>query len=146
MSQQPNVSVASLYEQDETAWLELTAALVSQGRFAEVDHGHLSEYLTDMARRDRREVLSRLVVLLVHLLKWEHQPAQRTGSWDATILSQRDELRDLLESRTLANYATQVLARAYERATKQAAREMGLDPGALPTACPWSIDQIGPPE
>ena len=142
MSQQPTPAPSALFEQDETAWLELTAALIAQGRLGEVDHAHLSEYLTDMARRDRREVLSRLVVLLVHLLKWEHQPEQHTGSWDATILNQRGELRDLLESRTLANYAAEVLAKAYDRAVKQASREMGAEPSALRPSCPWSLEQI----
>ena len=63
---------------------------------AEMDYQNLSEYLADMARRDRREVFSRLVVLLSHLLKWEHQPEKRSGSWRGTILEQRRELRQLL--------------------------------------------------
>ncbi len=105
MTEQSTPATPSLYEQDETAWLEQTAGLVAQRRFDEIDHESLSEYLTEMARRDRREVLSRLTVLLVHLLKWDHLPEQQTNSWQATILHQREELRDLLESRTLENYA-----------------------------------------
>jgi hypothetical protein len=146
MSQQPVPVTLSLYELDETAWLEQTAALVAQGRFSEVDHANLNEYLTDMARRDHREVLSRLTVLLVHLLKWEHQPEQRTGSWDATVDNQRAELRDLLESRTLENYAREVLAKAYGRAIKQAAKEMGIEPSMLPPVCPWSLEEAVPIE
>ena len=69
----------SLYEADETAWLEQTAELVRAGRFDQVDAVNLAEYLTDMARRDRREVFSRLVVLLSHLLKWDHQQDRRSG-------------------------------------------------------------------
>src|SRR6478609_2702340 len=87
-----------LYEQDETAWLEAMSALAASGRYAEMDYRHLSEYLADMAKRDRREVFSRLVVLLSHLLKWEHQPDHRSGTWQATILEQQRELRQLLES------------------------------------------------
>jgi len=55
-------------------WLEIMAGLVAKKRFAEwtivtsvgVPNGH--------AKRDRREVHSRLVLLLWHLLKWEYQP------------------------------------------------------------------------
>src|SRR5436305_3095224 len=94
MTEQTKPATPSLYEQDETAWLEQTAGLVAGRRFAEIDHHHLSEYLADMARRDRREVLSRLVVLLVHLMKWQHQPEQRARSSGATILRQRQELQD----------------------------------------------------
>ena len=65
---QSAVPLDHLYEQDETAWLEATADLVSRGRYEELDAAHLSEYLTDMAVRDRREVYSRLLVLLAQLL------------------------------------------------------------------------------
>ncbi|MBX6314645.1 MAG: DUF29 family protein [Isosphaeraceae bacterium] len=44
-----------------------------------------SEYLSDITRRDRREVESRLAVLIAHLLKWTYQPRRRTRSWRATI-------------------------------------------------------------
>jgi hypothetical protein len=63
-------ALADLYESDETAWLEAMAELAAQRRAAEMDYEHLAEFLTDMARRDRREVRSRLVVLITHLLKW----------------------------------------------------------------------------
>src|ERR1700730_18671616 len=100
-NQQAQPSLSDLYHEDETAWLEAMARLVAARRFDELDHENLREFLADMARRDKREVLSRLTTLLAHLLKWEHQPQQRTRSWEATILHQREELRDLLESSTL---------------------------------------------
>ena len=146
MTEQTFSAPPCLYDRDETAWLEQTAALVAQRRFAEIDHQHLSEYLADMARRDKREVMSRLVVLLVHLLKWEQQPQQRTGSWEATIVHQRGELADLLESGTLRNHARDVLAKAYRRAAKEAALQMGTQTGALPAACPWSLEELAPEE
>jgi hypothetical protein len=64
----------NLYETDETAWLETMADLIKQGRLQDLDYTHLGEYLEDMARRDRREVKSRLVTLLAHLLKWTILP------------------------------------------------------------------------
>jgi hypothetical protein len=129
-----------LHEVDETAWLEATADLVRQGRFDEIERDALAEYLTDMARRDRREVFSRLVVLLAHLLKWQYQPGRRSGSWRGTILEQQRELRQLLESGTLRNHAQAVLADAYAEARKQAAAETGLARAAFPEACGWELD------
>lgn len=131
-----------LFEQDETAWLETMAQLAAEGRLAEMDHVNLSEYLADMAKRDRREVLSRLVVLLVHLLKWEHQPEHRSGSWQATILKQRRALRKLLDSGTLHAHAFAVLAEAYADARKQAAAETGLARSAFPDECAWDLDGL----
>ncbi|MEX2213011.1 MAG: DUF29 domain-containing protein [Phycisphaeraceae bacterium] len=134
--------VSSLYHDDETAWLEFMSKLISERRFDELDYDHLREYLQDMARRDKREVLSRLTILLVHLLKWEHQPALRSNSWQATILHQRQELADLLESAVLRQYAIDSLPRAYDRAVKQAVVETGLDEGTFPAACVWTMDEV----
>lgn len=67
-------SLTSLYESDETAWLDAMSDLVARGRFAELDRAHLAEYLADMAKRDRREVNSRMAQRLAHLLKWYFQP------------------------------------------------------------------------
>jgi hypothetical protein len=139
---QTAVPLDQLYEQDETAWLEAMADLAARGRLDELDTAHLSEYLTDMAIRDRRKVYSRLIVLLAHLLKWDHQPEKRTGSWRATINLQRIKLRLLLASRTLRNHAEAILGDAYRDARKLAADETGLPPETFPAECPYTIDQL----
>ena len=136
------MKLARLYEADETAWLEQMSKLISERRYDELDFRHLSEYLLDMAKRDRREVLHRLTTLLVHLLKWEHQPRKRSRSWQATILTQRHELQDLLESRTLENHAREILPKAYARAIKEAAAETGLVPERFPQECTNTLDEL----
>ena len=134
--------LAELYECDETAWLEAMAQLSAEHRFAEMDHVHLTEYLADMAKRDRRETYSRLVVLLTHLLKWEHQVQQRGSSWLGTIVEQRRELRQLVESKTLRLHAETVMADAYEDARKQAAAETSLPKSTFASRCPWNLDDV----
>ena len=136
------VPLELLYEQDETAWLEAMSTLAAEGRFSEMDYPHLSEYLADMARRDRREVFSRLVILLTHLLKWEQQPERRSGSWRGTIREQRRDLRQLLESGTLLNHAESVLVDAFVDARLQAADETGLDVKHFPEENPWLLEEM----
>ncbi len=136
------LELSTLYEHDETAWLEAMSALAASGRYAEMDYRHLSEYLADMAKRDRREVFSQLVVLLSHLLKWEHQPQGRCGSWRGTIREQRRELRQLLESGTLRNHAEAVLADAYAEARRQAADETELSLDAFPIEDTRSLEAL----
>lgn len=131
-----------LYESDETAWLEAMAELASQGRYAEIDYPHLGEYLADMAKRDRREVFSRLVVLITHLLKWRHHPEGRCGSWRGTIREQRRELRQLLESGALRGHADAVLADAYDEARRQAADETESDAEQYPDLCVWTVEEL----
>ena len=142
MVQRTPAALAVLFEADETAWLEATAELARAGRLAEVDACTLAEYLTDMAKRDRREVFSRLVVLLTHLLKWEYQPDHRSGSWRATIREQRRELRQMLESGTLRNHAASVLAEAFAEARAQAADETESEIGTFPAENPWGLDDV----
>jgi hypothetical protein len=132
----------TLYEQDETAWLEAMSELIRLGRFNAVDYPNLAEYLTDMAARDRREVRSRLVVMLTHLLKWEHQPDKRSHSWRTTVLNQRQELVVLASRGVLRVHATAVLNEAYKDAVELAASETAMQREAFPLECPYSFDQL----
>ena len=126
------LELSVLYERDETAWLEAMSALAASGCHAEMDYQNLSEYLADMARRDRREVFSRLVMLLTHLLKWEYQPETTLRFVAGHDLEQRRELSQLLESGTLRNHAAVVLADAYAAARRQAAARDGTAAGRFP--------------
>src|SRR5260370_28752957 len=131
-----------LYEQDETAWLEAMAELIRRGGLEEIDYPHLAEYLADMARRDRREVESRLTVLIAHVLKWAHQPDRRSGSWRGTIVEQRQELEGLVSRGVLRNHADAMLTDVYHRAVERAAAEMGLPAETFPAACPYTLDPL----
>lgn len=138
----PTDDLAALYLRDETAWLDATAELLRTGRVSEIDTPTLVEYLTDMATRDRREVKSRLVVLLTHLLKWQYQPAKRSRSWHNTIVEQRQELEDNLESGSLRAHADQVLGAAYRNARERAAGETELPLATFPADCPYTVEQL----
>ncbi len=132
----------TLYQQDETAWLEAMVQLIRLGQFSAVDYPNLAEYLTDMAARDRREVRSRLVVLLMHLLKWEHQPDKRSPSWRTTVLNQRQELVVLASRGVLRVHAAEVLNEAYKDAVELAASETKMQREVFPSDCPYSFDQL----
>ncbi len=138
----PLETLELLYEADETAWLEAMAELIRHRKFDGLDYTHLEEYLSDMARRDRQEVESRLTVLLAHLLKWEHQPERRSASWRATILTQRLELRRHCRRGVLRNHAEGVLGEVYLDAARVAALEMEVPVSRLPSACPYTLEQL----
>ncbi|HJT76587.1 MAG TPA: DUF29 domain-containing protein [Gemmataceae bacterium] len=131
-----------LYLEDETAWLDLMSQLVKERRFDELDRKNLSEYLNDMAKRDRREVLSRLRILLIHRLKWDYQPRRRSKSWKNTIFEQQSELEFDFESKTLRNHAQDVLPKAYGKAVVAAARETELPESTFPRECPYTLDAL----
>jgi Domain of unknown function DUF29 len=57
---------ASLYDQDFVAWTSETARLLRADRFDQTDIEHVAEEIEDMGKRDKRELHSRLTVLLLH--------------------------------------------------------------------------------
>ena len=134
--------LGTLYERDETAWLEAMSEMIRLGRLEELDYANLAEYLTDMARCDRREVESRLTVLLTHVLKWVHQPNRRSGSWKGTIVAQRQELEALVSRGVLRKHAEAVLADAYRKSVERAAAETGLPHETFAEICPYVLDQL----
>ena len=134
--------LSALYEVDETEWLDIMARLAAERRHEEFDFENLSEFLTSMARRDRRAVYSRLVKLLSHLLKWEHQGEKRTRSWHLTIVDQRQRLAFEFGSKTLRHYAESTLSEVYRQAVERASAGTGLAPSAFPPAWEGTLDDI----
>ena len=132
-----------LYERDEVAWYDAMAERIGEGRMGELDFANLKEVLGDMGKRDRREVKSRLRVLLMHWLKWEYQSEMRAGSWMATLRIQRSELAEAAsDSRTLRNHLVEVFDEVYTKARHDAAAETGLPPETFPEICPVTLDEL----
>jgi hypothetical protein len=135
-------NLADLYLEDETAWLDAMAERIQAGALDELDFAHLQEYLSDMAARDRREVKSRLIVLLAHILKWTGQPDHRTRGWVLSILEQRQELQDLVGKGVLQNHAREVLQDAYSAAVLRASAETGLEADDFDANCPYTLEDL----
>lgn len=72
------------YEQDFYAWIQHNIALLKQSKFNEVDIDILIDELESMAKRDKRELTSCLMILIAHLLKWQFQP-DKQGSINALV-------------------------------------------------------------
>lgn len=137
------VSPGAGYDTDFFQWTQSTAEMIRQGRLAEVDLENVAEEIEDMGKRDRREVRSRLIVLLMHLLKWELQPELRTPSWDSTIDEQRMQIQFIIQdSPSLRRLPSDELAATYKRAVKRAIAQTGLDDSRFPPSCPYTAEQI----
>lgn len=139
---QADPKLASLYLDDETAWLDAMSALAHEGRVDELDLPNLAEFLHDMGRRDRREVDSRIIVLLIHLLKWEHQPRKRSRSWRDTVAEQRQMLSREAGRGVLRNHGEAKVAELYPLAVERAAIQTGLPVSGFPTECPYTFGQL----
>jgi Domain of unknown function DUF29 len=132
-----------LYEQDFYAWTQAQAEFLKQKSWQDLDVKNLAEEIDALGRRERQELVSRLGVLLGHLLKWEFQPENRSKSWLATIREQRRKIRKLLEDNpSLKPYLSQACNDAYEDGLDLVIRETPLEYQNLPETCSYVIDQV----
>jgi hypothetical protein len=120
----------TLYQSDYYTWARQQADMLREGRFDDLDAAHLIEELEAMGASERRELTNRLTVLLMHLLKWQFQPARRGAAWSLTIRVQRLDISDL-----------QAFEKAYRKARLLAANETGMDESTFPQQSPYSIEQ-----
>jgi Domain of unknown function DUF29 len=131
------------YDEDFNGWIEQTVDLLKARRFEELDVDNLIDELESMSKRDKREILSRLKLILMHLLKWQYQPSQRSTSWETTIRNNREEIAQILQdSPSLKNYPALVLAQAYRSARHTAAIETEMPIESFPSECLFAIADI----
>ncbi len=135
-------SAADLYERDFHAWASAQAELLRAGNLAAIDLAHIAEEIESMGRSERRELVNRLVVLLLHLLKWRFQADRRGNSWRLSIKEQRIRLRSHLDDNpSLKTQIDWAIAQAYTLALIEAERETGLPESTFPVICPFTLDQ-----
>ncbi len=95
-----------------------------------------------MGKTQQRVLLSRLTVLLAHLMKWQRQPELRSRSWKNTITIQRIDLQELLQDNpSLQPQTGEALNRAYRKAKLLAAGDTNMDETSFPETCPYSFEQ-----
>jgi Domain of unknown function DUF29 len=134
-----------LYNQDFYSWAMTTAELMRQKKWDEIDWDAVIEEIEGLARRDKRELASRLELLVMHLLKWCARPQGRQlgHSWRDTIQEQRSQIELLLEdSPSLRGEVDALLTRRYRKARERALDQTGLPGTDQPRTCPWSGAQI----
>lgn len=131
------------YARDFYSWLMEQARAVREGRWGAVDRVNLAEEIESLGREQFDKLESALRVLLVHFLKWDHQPERRSRSWALSIREQRLEIADVLEDNPgLTPRIPEAIARAYRRARVAAAKETGLETSAFPEPCPYSFEEM----
>jgi hypothetical protein len=133
----------TLYDADFYAWANTQAALLRAGKLDAADIENIAEEIESMGKGERRELESRLVVLLLHLLKWQFQPEHRGKSWWATIRVQRRDLSlHLRRNPSLSPKIDEAVAYAHGNAIIEASAETDLPDETFPQTCPWTFAQI----
>lgn len=134
--------MTKLYEADFYTWANTQAEAARKRSANELDWDNIAEELETLGRSELRELRSRYVVLLTHLLKWIHQPERRSRSWSNTIDIQRDAIaQHLSENPGLTAREEDEFLIAYREARRQASTETDLDVGVFPVEPPFDVAQ-----
>jgi Domain of unknown function DUF29 len=135
--------LAPLYERDLYAWSREQAKLLTEGRLNEVDAENVAEEILDVGSNEYDKLESALSVLLMHMLKWDHQPEKRTRSWENTIAEQRIRaLRQLRKNPSLKSKLPEAIKDGYETAKLGASSETNLSVEHFPLECPYDSEII----
>jgi len=96
-----------------------------------------------LGRQEYRELVSRLTVLIGHLLKWELQLEHRCHSWFLTICEQGRAIeRHLKRSPSLRSLQKDALADGFEAGVDLALRETSLPLRVFPEKWPYTFEQV----
>ena len=140
-----------LYEADFYAWTQAQAKELR--RFARtrpnlpLDLAHIAEEIRDLGKSERDAVFSRAQQILQHLLLIEHSPAiDQRLHWADEIDGFRDQIERKL-SPSIRRRLKRALGELYSAARRRVQRKMQRHgeqqaAGALPEACPYSLEQI----
>ena len=136
---------STTHETDFYAWTNEQVQLLKTGQLNQIDWQNIAEEIEDMGRSEKRQLESRLEILIMHLLKWQFQPNLRSRSWQLTIKEQRLRLEKILQKKPrLQPNLTEAIEDVYPLATLSAERETGLS--LFPETCPYTLIEILSPE
>jgi hypothetical protein len=135
--------LARLYDEDLYVWSCRNAQLLREGRYAEADMANIAEEIESLGKEQVHGLESQLSRLLMHLLKYQHQPSRRTRSWRVSIVNARIRISKYLrDNPSLKPQVGGLLPDAYRDAVKVASVETGLPANSFPSECPYPFEQV----
>src|SRR5262249_1094883 len=139
----PDKPAGADYDTDFYSWSLEQARLLRERQWAQIDRENIAEEIESLGREQFNKLESALRVVLIHMLKWDHQADRRSRSWVLSIDSQRVEIEHVISDNPgLKPRVNEAMTWAYRRARIDAANETGLEKGTFPDVCPYSFEEI----
>ncbi|MGP9813142.1 DUF29 domain-containing protein [Rhodopseudomonas sp. NSM] len=131
------------YREDLYGWVEDQVALLKAGRMSEIDAVNIADELGDVGKTEYDRLQSAIRIVLLHLLKWDHQSERRSRSWVLSIREHRRRIaRVLRDNPSLQPRISQGVVEGYEDAVDDAVKETGLAETDFPATCPYDWQAI----
>lgn len=142
-----NLPLLDLYETDFYAWTQKQIDLLRKNQLGCLDIENLIEELEFLGGQQQQQLITRLGILLGHLLKWQYQTNKRSGSWVKTIKEQRRAIKKLIKKNpSLKSFLHEAIEEAYEEGLDLAVDETKLNIKTFPSVNPYSWEEINNPE
>ena len=139
----PDAPARTDYARDVYTWSQEQARAIREGRFEDIDRENVAEEIESVGRTEFNSLISALRVLMRHMLKWDHQPEQRSRSWENTIKEQRNRVhRQFRKNPSLKSQRDEVVRDGYASGRLLASTEADMDVDRFPEECPYDWDAI----
>lgn len=137
----------NIYEKDFFKWTKSQVSLLKKRNLDELDIDNLIEEIESLGGRDKRELKSHVIRLLMHLLKMKYQSEKQLDSnfLDHLLNYSKREVQLIIEqSPSLRNELKKSYEKSYEKARKEASSDTGLNINKFPIKNPWSLEDLFP--
>lgn len=136
----------TLYGQDFYLWIQTTIQHLQERNLEQLDIENLIEEIDSMGRSEKKELKTRLVVLIEHLLKlqyWIEEKDDNARGWRNTVVEQRRQITyTLADSPSLKAILNDVFLPCYQDAKKDTINKYQLPSNLFPEEPPFSLDQV----
>ncbi|MCA2656414.1 DUF29 domain-containing protein [Microcystis sp. M061S2] len=133
----------TLYEIDDSLWLEATIELLKARRFDTLDLENLIEELEDLGNEKKFRVASFLQQIIRHALLlqfWTREREYNRGHWESELVNFQDQLNTYLTT-SLRKYLEQEFDNIYQKALRYA-RKKTNNQVHFPNTCPYSLEEL----
>ena len=140
-------NLKTLYEVDDSLWLEETIKLLKYQRFDELDLENLVEELGDLGSEKKHRVESLLEQVIRHFLLlhyWESEREYNKSHWEAEIVNFQNQLETYLTT-NLRHHLQQKLSFIYGKALRYV-RKKPQNTVIFPDECPYSLNYLLNPD
>ena len=133
------------HEKDFFNWTRNQMKFLKEKEFTKLDIDNLIDEIESLGNSERNAIESYMIVLFIHLLKMEYQPAMRCNSWENSIENAKFRIKRLVKKNpSLNKEVSEVIQDAFYSAKLQASSETGLDKKTFPKECPWTSEMLFP--
>ena len=133
----------TLYEIDDSLWLEETIELLKAKNFEALDLENLIEELEDLGNEKKFRVASFLQQIIRHALLlqfWSSEREYNQGHWESELVNFQDQLNTYLTA-SLRKYLEQEFDNIYQKATRYV-RKKTKNQVIFPDTCPYSLEEL----